>query len=82
MKYDGCSIESACTNSVLQAISRGDTGVGLASDMTPILKGYPFPRGLDTGSIEDAFQIKFEAIMTYENLYRYNLARGKNYANC
>ena len=82
LKYDGCSIEASCTNSVLQAISRGDTGVGLASDMTPILKGYPFPRGLDTGSIEDAFQIKFEAIMTYENLYRYNLARGKNYANC
>ena len=82
LKYDGCSIEAKCTNSVLQAISRGDTGVGLASDMTPILKGYPFPRGLDSGDINDAFDIKFEAIMTYENLHRYNLARGKNYANC
>ena len=82
LKYDGCSIEGKCSNTVLQAISRGDTGVGLASDMTPILKGYGFPRGIDVGDINDAFDIKFEAIMVYENLYRYNMARGKNYANC
>ena len=82
LKYDGCSIEGKCSNTVLQAISRGDTGVGLASDMTPILKGYGFPRGIDVGGINDAFDIKFEAIMIYENLHRYNMARGKNYANC
>jgi NAD-dependent DNA ligase len=80
LKYDGCSIEADCSNMVLGARSRGDTGIGLASDMTPILKGYGFPRGIDT--YPDYFNIKFEAIMTYENLARYNAARGYNYANC
>ena len=79
LKYDGCSIEADCSNTVIGARSRGDTGVGLASDMTPILKGYPFKRAEPS---RKQYGIKFEAIMTYESLYRYNLARGKKYANC
>jgi NAD-dependent DNA ligase len=81
LKYDGCSIEADCSNMVLGARSRGDTGIGLASDMTPILKGYGFPRGIDTYPM-NSYGIKFEAIMTYENLAKYNMARGYNYANC
>ena len=79
LKYDGCSIEGDCSNVVEGARSRGDTGIGLASDMTPILKGYPFKRSEQSRKL---YGIKFEAIMTYESLYRYNIARGKTYANC
>lgn len=79
LKYDGCSIEADCNNTVVGARSRGDTGIGLASDMTPILKGYPFRRADPS---RKQYGIKFEAIMTYESLYRYNAIRGKSYANC
>lgn len=79
LKYDGCSIEADCSNTVIAARSRGDTGIGLASDMTPILKGYPFRRADPS---RKQYGIKFEAIMTYESLYRYNAIRGKSYANC
>lgn len=79
LKYDGCSIEADCGRTVIGARSRGDTGIGLASDMTPILKGYPFKRSVPDGK---KYDIKFEAIMTYDSLYRYNAIRGKSYANC
>lgn len=80
LKYDGCSIEADCTNVVERALSRGDTGIGMASDMTPVLKGYPFPR--IAGNMNKPFSVKFEAIMSYENLHRYNVSRGKQYCNC
>lgn len=82
LKYDGCSIEADCNNVVTGARSRGDTGIGLASDMTPILQGYPFKRADLNERSNKQYGIKFEAIMTYASLYNYNIARGKTYANC
>ena len=80
LKYDGISIEADVTNVVESARSRGDTGIGTAADMTPILEGYPFP-SIPPG-MRASVGVKFEAIMTLFDLQRFNTARGKNYKNC
>ena len=81
LKYDGISVEADCTNVVVSARTRGDTGIGQASDLTPILHDYPFNNaGCMIG--EQELGVKFEAIMTKDNLYKFNLLRGRSYANC
>lgn len=82
LKYDGISIEADCYDEVISARSRGDTGIGLANDMTPILKGYQFPYARDIAEDLGAIGIKFEAIMTNGNLVKFNQMRGENYKNC
>lgn len=83
IKYDGISVEADCSNVVESARSRGDTGVGEASDMTPILKGKVFPNELVGGDENGIpYGVKFEAIMTYADLYRFNMVRGQDYKNC
>lgn len=80
LKYDGISVEADCDHQVESARTRGDTGIGEASDITPILKGYQFHRN---NIITDyTVGVKFEAIMTKDDLYRFNIARNYNYANC
>ena len=79
LKYDGVSVEGDCTDHVESARTRGDTGIGEASDITPMLYGYPFPRNDVLADRE--IGVKFEAIMSYFDLQRYNIARGTNYAN-
>ena len=79
LKYDGVSIEADVTTEVLGARSRGDANQDIAADLTPILRGYRFKHAVP---IEKSFGMKFEAIMTYANLARYNQAKGKNYKNC
>lgn len=79
LKYDGTSIEANCSNVVESARSRGDTGIGMASDMTDLIKGYPFPR---SPFITEEKGIKFEVIMQYNDLYMYNIAREASYKNC
>ena len=79
LKYDGISVEADCTDIVESARSRGDTGIGKASDLTPILKGYRFPHR-EHGS--KSIGVKFEAIMTNYDLYNFNIAKGTTYKNC
>ena len=79
LKYDGISVEADCNSEVISARSRGDTGIGEASDMTPILKGYQFHRNR---IVSDPIGVKFEAIMTKSALEMFNIERGSNYANC
>lgn len=81
LKYDGISVEADCSNQVISARTRGDTGIGVASDMTPILQGYTFKRARCMIG-EKPIGVKFEAIMTKSNLERYNYIRQKNYKNC
>ena len=81
IKYDGISVEGDCNFTLQSARSRGDTGMGAASDMTPILKDYVFKNAACMIG-EEPVGVKFEAIMTKSDLYRFNVARGKNYANC
>ena len=81
LKYDGVSVEADCNFTIQSARSRGDTGVGAASDMTPILKDYIFKQASCMIG-EEPVGVKFEAIMTKSDLYRFNIARNKGYANC
>ena len=80
IKYDGVSVEADCTTIVESARTRGDTGIGEAADITPILYGYKFPN--NTVLKDRVIGVKFEAIMTYDNLMKFNQERGYNYANC
>ncbi len=81
LKYDGVSVEADCINTVESARTRGDTGIGVAADITPILEGYPFTKAKDLIG-EKQLGVKFEAIMTHYDLYRFNLAKNYNYKNC
>lgn len=79
LKYDGVSVEADCTDQVEFARSRGDTGIGQASDMTPILKGYRFPHRKPGSPMVG---VKFEAIMTKYDLQKFNELKGYQYKNC
>lgn len=80
LKYDGISVEADCTDEVISARSRGDTGVGKASDFTPFLKGYKFPHRENHQG--DPIGVKFEAIITQNDLPYFNAAKGYEYKNC
>ena len=82
LKYDGISVEADCKNYVISARTRGDTGIGEASDITPILYNYPFNHADVLNEVVNPIGVKFEAIMTKENLYKFNQIRGRSYANC
>lgn len=75
LKYDGISIEADCTDRVISARSRGDTGIGQASDMTPILKDYLFKQAVGIMTNENPIGVKFEAIITGANLGLFNQMR-------
>lgn len=81
LKYDGISVEADCGTVLDSARTRGDTGIGVASDITPMLKGYPF-RHASVMEGEDLVGVKFEAIMTKSNLEIFNKMRNRSYANC
>lgn len=81
LKYDGISVEADCTNRVISARTRGDTGIGKASDITPILQDYPF-RHAQFMQGRAPIGVKFEAIITKSDLYRFNNLREKSYVNC
>ena len=78
LKYDGGSVEAECSREVESARSRGDANEDIGTDITPMFKGYVFPYS----KLSETIGVKFEAIMTYPNLYKYNLERGYNYKNC
>lgn len=81
IKYDGVSVEAEINNTVLNARQRGDANNDLAADVSPVLQGYKFHHADDIPN-DNIFGMKFEAIMTYADLYRYNQLRGKEYKNC
>lgn len=78
IKYDGVSVEADVLKEVISARTRGDTAEDKASDITHILKGYTFPNAPD---LEKPIGMKFEAIITYDDLERYNAVRGYNFKN-
>ena len=80
LKYDGVSVEGDCSNVIESARSRGDTGAGQGSDITPILEGYTFPHSNMGG--QEPLGIQFEAIMTHCDLMKFNMAKNYNYSNC
>lgn len=79
LKYDGLSVVVTVKNKmVVYAVSRGDTGRDEATDLTPILYGYPFPNLPEDIEMD----IKCEAVMTRIDLAYYNRERDKDYKNC
>lgn len=76
LKYDGISVEADVSDKVLSARTRGDTGEGVTSDITPILEGYDFGNHID-----EVIGMKFEAIVTNQNLIRLR-EMGIKYINC
>lgn len=79
LKYDGVSIEAEIFNKrIISAITRGDTENDVASDLTPILAGYYFP---DAPVLDHPIGVKFEAIMTYDNLETYSKLKQRKFAN-
>ena len=81
LKYDGISVEADCFDQVISARTRGDTGIGLANDITPILNGYQFPYAKEIAEDLGTIGIKFEAIIKYGDLYNFNMLRGEDYKN-
>ena len=79
LKYDGISVEADCTDEVISARSRGDTGTDQASDLTPFLRGYKFPHRPPNSPVVG---VKFEAIITQADLPFFNKAKGYEYKNC
>ena len=82
LKYDGVSVEAEVQgNTIIKALSRGDTADNIATDLTPILGGYVFPFADDVPK-DLIFGIKFEAVMLNKDLEALSLIRGKPYKNC
>ena len=82
LKYDGVSVEAEVQgNTIIKALSRGDTADNIATDLTPILGGYVFPFANDVPK-DLTFGIKFEAVMLNKDLEALSLIRGKPYKNC
>ena len=77
LKYDGISVEADVSDHVISARSRGDTGEGVASDITPLLEGYYFGNG-----ISEVIGMKFEAIIQYQSLFDINRIQNTTYKNC
>lgn len=80
LKYDGVSVEADVTHEILSARSRGDANADVAADLSDILAGYRFPYAPEL-SKDEAFGMKFEAIITYSNLDKMSRLRDKFYKN-
>ena len=80
LKYDGVSVEADVTHEIKSARSRGDANGDMAADLTDIFKGYRFPYAVEIPDNE-AFGMKFEAIITHQNLEKMSKLRGRTYAN-
>lgn len=78
IKYDGVSIAALVNQNVEYAELRGDTNESMTCDVSHILSGYIFPKAK---KLDRPIAMKFEAIMTYKNLARYNELRNANYKN-
>lgn len=78
LKYDGLSVEATCSDRIISARTRGDLDDNRATDLTDILYGYRFPNHLD---IDQTIGIKFEAIITKNDLIRLTNDTGKEYRN-
>lgn len=80
LKYDGMSVEADVCDHIISARSRGDTNQDQADDLTPVFGGYKFPYCKPIPESE-AFGMKFEAIITKQNLERMAKLRGRPYKN-
>lgn len=81
LKYDGISVEAEVSDRVITALSRGDTNNNVATDYTPVLGGYRFPKAEGYVDRNDIFGMKFEAMLGNMELDALGKARNKAYKN-
>lgn len=82
LKYDGVSIEAEIIgDTIVSANSRGDTENQQAADYTPIFGGKVFKRATNHVDPNLKFGMKFEAIITYDNLLKIAQMFGIEYKN-
>lgn len=86
LKYDGISVTAKVDgNTIVSAVSRGDTANDETTDLTRIFGGYIFPRAKDIPALQPGqgtvFGIQFECIVTNYNLEVLSKEFGLNYAN-
>ena len=86
LKYDGISVTAKVDgNTIVSAVSRGDTANDETNDLTHIFGGYKFPRAKDVPALQPGkgtvFGIQFECIVTNYNLEVLSKEFGLNYAN-
>ena len=81
LKYDGVSVEAEVLGDrIITALSRGDTGANIATDLTPIFENYRFPCAKNVPKNEP-FGIKFEAVLTHRNMEIVSEMRQREYKN-
>ena len=80
LKYDGMSVEADVSHKIISARSRGDTNMDLAEDLNGVLKDYEFPYAQAIPDNE-SFGMKFECIITKDNLWKLGQLKGKTYKN-
>ena len=81
LKMDGVSVEATVSDRVLSARSRGDTNNDIATDLTPALKGYRFPKAEGQVKDDQAFGMKFECMLSNHALGELGRLREVDYAN-
>lgn len=79
LKYDGFSVENEVQgDTIIQSCTRGNVNTGQAVDMTPVFGGMKFARA---AGLNDKFAIKFEYIITNQNMELIRRTFNKEYVN-
>ena len=82
LKYDGVSVEATVVgDTIVSATSRGDTLNNEARDLTPIFGGYVFPKAEKMHNETTRFGIKFECIVTFDNMVALQRDFGMSFVN-
>lgn len=82
LKYDGVSVEAEVDgDTIISARSRGDTANDKAEDLSFIFAGYKFPKAVGKVQPGTVFGIKFECIITNENIQAIKRDFGKEFKN-
>lgn len=85
LKYDGISVEADVTDEIVSARTRGDTEMDKATDLTPILRGYPFLEAKEYAQKNrtkiNQFGMKFEAIIDNFALQELSREHGIKYVS-
>lgn len=79
LKYDGFSVENEVLgDTIIYSCTRGNVNTNQTVDMTPIFGGMKFSRA---SGLKDKFAIKFEYIITNQNMELIKRNFGKEYVN-
>lgn len=79
LKYDGFSIENEVLgDTIIKSCTRGNINTNQSVDMTPIFGGMKFSRAI---GLNDHFAIKFEYIITNQNMNLIKRDFNKEYIN-